>query len=457
MSDPTWYPVRLGPLRFAALVGPESETLGDKLEAVGSAMVPGERTAKTRSLVLPIRGSVREVDDRAAGERLRRQIRALLGNRAWLSGGLYLESGADPESRCWLAVGSGDLTANGRGITFGDWRLTLEAYSVGTPATVRRGRRIVIADRAEPGIASDTRRTLYTTDRASWATTGPKAYLPRDIRSQLQSNREPWVATDGPAVDGKSLWYESVDAAVPGGISWIPNPARLPGAAEREPRAEERGEVRTWWLPAPYATTATTAAGDRDPTLYGWERVYGQLHDESVPVAVDNGWCRAVWLGPDSSQGLQLERWGTANGGRYVPVLRVLHRGDSETEVRVIELTAERVVLSWIAQWTEMRLILQRGWPGPRIEAYPQYRSSPGVFNMITGPGTADRSTLEPGVELVTTGGGAALLARANDPPAAGPAVYQVDLHASGASPSTTTVKRLARWDVQPQPILMTR
>lgn len=457
MIDPVWYPVRLGPLRFATTIGPETETLGEKLEAVGSTLVPGDRAAKSFSLTLPVRGSVRETDDRQAGLRLRRQVRALLGNSAWLSGGTYFEIGWDPGSRCWLAVGGGDLTSNRRGFTFGDWRLSLDAYQVGTPATVRRGRKIVIADRAQPGIASDTRRTLYTTDLASWATTGPKAFLPRDILNPIQSNRTPWAASDGGVIDGRATWYEGVDEATPSGISWVPDPVRQPEPAEREARVDERGEVRLWWLPTPYSSLTTTPAGDRDQTLYGWERVYGQLHDHTVPVAADNGWCRAVWLGPGGSAGLQLERWSTADGGRYIPVIRMLHRSDSVTEVRVVELTPERVVLSWIAQWTEMRMILQRGWPGPRVEAYPQSRGGTGIWTVLTGPGTVTQTTVETGVDLVTTSGGAALLARARTSSTDGPSVYQIDLHASSTFPSTGTVKRLARWDVQPVPILMTR
>src|SRR5690606_16362507 len=104
--DPTraqWYPVRLGPLRFQCLVGDLPEPLGDKLAAVGAALVPGERGPRPVQLVLPASGSFSEDDHREAGLRLRRQVRQLLENTAWKSHGLYFEAGWDPESACWLA------------------------------------------------------------------------------------------------------------------------------------------------------------------------------------------------------------------------------------------------------------------------------------------------------------------------------------------------------------------
>ncbi|MBF6618838.1 MAG: hypothetical protein ITG02_01225 [Patulibacter sp.] len=469
MSDPTWYPVRFGPLRFASLVGPETESLGDKLEAVGSALVPGERGATSRPLTLPVRGSLREVDDRAAGLRLRRQVRALLGNRTWLSGGLYLETGADPESRCWLAVGSGELAGNGRGITFADWRLELEAYRVGSPAEVCRGRRIVIADRAQPGVASDTRRTLYTTDRAGWdIDDAPRAYLPGSISTVRQLN-EPWTHYAGPSVDGRPLWTEGAEDATAGGVSWSPDRSALPSPVEREPRVEEHGEVRAWWMPTPWSDVVPTAVGDRDPTVYGWERLLGAAHDPGIRVAIDNGWCRLVWIGTGYNDGVQLERWDDADGGRYVPVIRLELGADptGHSDMQVIELTPERAVIARYVGGAEYRMILQRGWPGPRIEAYPR---GTGIAARLAVLDAITRTNLEPGVDRIELGGEAALVALATDDVDWGiswntwsvfgqPVVAQFDLHPPPVigPADADDVKRLARWDVQQQPILMTR
>lgn len=482
--DPTraaWYPVRLGPLRFTCLVGDVPEPLGDKLEAVGAALVPGERGPRSAQITLPVTGSLEEVDHRAAGLVLRRQVRALLENSAWKQQGLYFEAGWDPETAAWLMVGGGQLTEEQRGFAFGDWRLTLDdAYLVGRPAGHRRGRRITIADRASGTVATDTRGRLYTTDLSGVAPVAPGAAIPGDIEL-IRGRGFALAAAAGPSVDGRRLFstYPANSLSEPTPlppingevVTWRPNTAVIVDAREREALTEDAGAVRAWAMPG--TPGAGTPAGDRDPTQYGWEQVMGQLDDPYRKLAVENGWVRCVWLGAVEGGGLRVQYWSNAED-RYVTSARFAVWPSSSEETRVLEVTPERAVIGVRTSSNDVVFILQRGWPGPRIEVYSEGQSNR-LASATTG--TATDALVSPLVWQVEGDECDAFVALTlatlaygdspGDLPTADsigawwhpsgtlPVVVQVDAVPDQADANRIKrVQRLARWDVRSIPVL---
>ena len=75
--DPDFYFGRIG---LISLEGEVTEQLGGALEAVGAAIVPGERRPKAMDLTLPVRGSSHDLNPYLDGDRLRRQLRSLIEN-----------------------------------------------------------------------------------------------------------------------------------------------------------------------------------------------------------------------------------------------------------------------------------------------------------------------------------------------------------------------------------------
>ncbi|MCK9250996.1 MAG: hypothetical protein M0P31_18700, partial [Solirubrobacteraceae bacterium] len=252
-----------------------SEALGDTLATVGAALVPGERRPRPQRLVLPVAGSYDEIDHRAAGLRLRRQVRQLMENPAWKQHGLYFELGWDPESAVWLMVGSGELADNEMGVWAGDWTLTLDdAYVVGRPGTHRRGRRIAVSDRASGTVPTDTRGVAYST-ALSVLTSKPRAFVPGDLTALTGAGGLLRGANTGPVVAGRMLWRtigDVVGTATDGEVvSWVADRAVLPDPSEREQLVEDPGQVRVWSVPdgdvgllenlAPNPVAATSTSG----------------------------------------------------------------------------------------------------------------------------------------------------------------------------------------------------
>jgi hypothetical protein len=369
------YDLRVGPLAFTWPAGALEETLGDTLEAVGAALTPAERRPRPLKLPLRIEGNQRaEVDPVTVGRRLRRQVRQLLENPAWLAGGLFLWWRADTELNGWLRVGGGSITESDPGVDFGIWDLELESpYLVGRPVTHRVGRRLDLADRRTGLVPRDTRGTLYATDFSTQALPVEPLVLPGDITAQVSQGNRALSATSGPQRFGRRLWRSA--AAVDGDVaSYIADPAALPVEVDAYVTLDEAGAVRIWDLtPAttfPPLTTAYTAERDWSPDVYyGWERVFGaQIRSSSAPLAIDNGAIRLIWLGPSAGQGLAFE-WYDAGIGSFRREGRILHALNA-LEAAVVECTPERAVVEWRASDKALRAILQRGWHHVRLESY---------------------------------------------------------------------------------------
>ena len=360
------YRLRVGPLALVNPLGEVGEQVGDGLEQIGPAVVAGERRARPFRLTLPIRGDHADLDDRARGLQLRRQARSLLDNTAWLQQALPMTWRADPDMDCWLLIGGGELIEDSRGLTFGDFKLELsDCYLVGRPGTHRAGRRIDLADRRTGVAPRDSWGALYTTDFATHPLPAAPAILPGDISGVLGIGGPPTPGPAGPVRAGRRLYrsFAATDGEV---LSYAPDATVLPDALGRHALVDPPGAVRVWDTITPGRPTHTTAAADERPdVLYGWEPILGPLLQHDRPLAVDNGLVRCIWLGGQASLGLLIETW--EDGVGYQPVVRVLH-AIGPVEAFPVEVTPERAVLEFRAGGRWLRVLLQRGWPGPRLE-----------------------------------------------------------------------------------------
>jgi len=390
------YTLQLGPLKFVTAVGPLTEQLGDALEVVGSSLVAGERKPRSFALKLPVRADVAEADRYATGLRMRRQVRQLMENTAWRMQGLPFSWSIDPELDCWLLVGGGDLTdPDNAGITLGEWQLELtDCYVVGRPGTHRAGRRLDIADRRTGLVPRTSFGRVFSTDYASTPPTAYPAMLPGSLADLWSSDGAVPSSSGGnytmvPGLDGNVITYEP-QTIVP-----------TPGA---HVLLEEWGAVRLWDVGArmtnlqvgiaPGTTTDATRLdlADRSPDDgYRWERVLGPVVRPDRAYAIDNGDCRCRWTGTASDRLLLVETVNSAGG--YDPVARVRSTGPFAWMVPV-EVTADRVVVEYGSRARPMRIILQRGWTGPRIEAVSGVTLGSAAFSIeVPAPATQLQET----------------------------------------------------------------
>lgn len=354
------YGLRLGPLRFVTAISDVAETLGDQLEQVGASVIPGDRRPRPFNLEIPVRAASSEADPYAKGMQLRRQVRQLMENTAWRMQGLPFSWDIDPDLDCWLLIGGGDLTEIDDGLTFGEFKLSLtDCYIAGRPGTHLEGRRLDLGDRRSGLVPRDSWGRSYFTD---FSGIGQSTY-------QLAL---PYGATYGYGTPQGGKWAQNIS---PGGIL----------SFDRDPEiSDSRGDCRVWSTSDGFPGV-TTDPGDLDPDLhYGWERVLGQRIEVSSSLIVDNGLCRIAFLGDSAAEGFAIQGVGVGTGyngpqmrvtGSF-PITGTSWHADCWT---VIELTLERVIVELSGfggesgrdpadNRTAVRLILQRGWPGPRME-----------------------------------------------------------------------------------------
>lgn len=409
------FDVRLGPLAFVCVADALDETLGEALEAVGAVLTPAEPRPRPLKIVLPIRGTGRELDPRETGYRIRRQVRQLLENPRWLASGLFFHWEADPELDCWLRFGGGDVQDTDPGVTFGEWRLELtDCYRVGTAGQTRLGRRLELGDRRTGLVALDTRGLLYSTDHAAQALPTEPLIIPGDVTATLLTyNRPPSSFTLGPQRGIRRLWREV--AAADGEVaSFLPDEAALPDAGRQYLDLEDFGAVRVWDLSGSTVNVGDpsnwTNGRDTDPTIMGWERVLGPMVRSRAPqLAVENGVCRLVWIGQSAGEGLAVEVWDDA-AQHFARVGRV-GGAAGVSEVSIVELTGERAVIEWRGAERAMRAILCRGWRGPRLEAYNDAAGGTARLEYVANNGGAITATPDGAVawvdSLASAGGGA--------------------------------------------------
>lgn len=412
------YDLRFGPLAFVAAADQLSETLGETLEAVGSTLTATERRARGLKLNLPVRAARQEINRKTVGFRLRAQTRELIENARWRGSGFFFTFAADPDLDCWLVVGGGELAETNLGVTFGEWQLDLnDVYVVGRPSTHRPARRFEVGDRRTGLVARDTRGRLFSTDHAAIALPTHLLTLPGDVTAvRLARGRTPSEQL-GDSLGGRRLWRKV--AATGGDVaSYLPASSVLsPLGLHPYADLEAAGAVRVWdttTKSAPINVATYTAAGDANPAVYGWTRIYGAAR--AAPdrdLAIDNGVCRLIWLGPTSGGGLALETFDGVTS-KYVREGRLAGAGDV-AELTVVEVTSERAVLEFRGSAGRVfRVVLERGWYGPRVEAYNDDGGS-ARLEISQGAASAISAGTAANVDVLTSGGRAVRWAKGTD------------------------------------------
>lgn len=371
------YPLRLGPLTFVAPVGEFTETLADALEAVGATLAPGERRPRPFKMSIAVRADRRDARVIAAGgdlltygRRLRNQVRELVENPRYRRL-LFFAWEGDPDLDCWLAIGGADLAEDevGVGAIAGEWTLSLtDCYIVGRPSTHRAGRRVEVADRRTGLVARDSRGLIYSTDHAGIALPTKPLVIPGEVNFVRRQDGRASTLTSGPTFDGDRLWRE-VTSNAGEAHTFAPISPRNPATVE------DAGAVKVWDLSTrPGALAAYTAAGDTDPAgVYGWTRVLGPTRAAADrQFAIENGQVRLVWISSASTTGGLALEWRQASGVYYREGRLHAAAGSlSLHEFAILELSSERVVVLIRGASSRSYVVtLQRGWHGPRIEAY---------------------------------------------------------------------------------------
>jgi hypothetical protein len=402
------YDLKLGPLAFPAPLENVAEAVADGLEAVGAALAVAERRTRPLKLKLAVHGEPTDTEPVAAGLRLRRQARQLLNNGPLRLNGLYLNWTPDAELDCWLMVGACELSETDPGVGFGEFDLTLtDVYLVGRPGTHRPGRRASITNMRTGTAPRDSRRLLYSNLGSAQALPASPLMLPGDVISLRGTGlTAPGAGTTGLARGSRFLWraFPAVDAEV---LSYVP--AATVTGRSRFVDLDELGVVKVWDATSNPEPTFTQA-GDEDPTVYGWERVYGDVLTSERVLALENGAARVRWMGAGAAQGLAIEYWKESLK-RFSRIGRVLHALET-SEQSVVELTGERGILEWRAGRYAMRAVLQRGWWGPRLESYDDGGSTARLEFAPTGSGAVTLTPQTPTwVQQITiASGGEALL-----------------------------------------------
>jgi hypothetical protein len=388
--------VTLGPIALPTLKGEVVETVGEQLESVGAGVVAGERRPRPFPLTIPLRGDrVAGTDRRTVGLRLRRQVRALMENPLARMQGLYLNWAVDTEQNCWLLVGGGDVRpgpTGAGGIVFGDFELALtDCYRVANQRTHRPARRVVMLDRRLVTTPRDYLRTVYATTFASTASQ-PRAWLPVAITDPVAgSTRRPLSLSTVTTADGSVTTY---DATTDGEIVDF----------EQAEGDMNKADVKIWDRQGAGAVEAS------------WERVYGPdqpLTSGDVPV-IENALARAVWDATNTRWDVYSSVSGAWTLDATVNVGGVTANLLASVRATVVEWTPERAVLRVTgvhtadAQRAVIYVTLQRGWAGPRFEAYVSHISSTvgariQVFVKSTGDATFTKSS---GGALAITSGG---------------------------------------------------
>lgn len=376
---PPTYQLRLSRIAFTTLYEDLQEPLGDEVDVAGPRPVPGERRAKGLDLKIMLDGQALGQD---VGNRLRRQVRALLSNERARLEGLYFAWDADPEQNGWVVPGTADVVPSEAGVTFGDYRLEASSvYRLGTPRTVRPARRIEVRDRRLPTVPRDVRGTVFSSDFSTQSVgSSSEATLPSGVSDVVGYNGRP---------------YASALAVVP---TLSGNVTKVVGYTAGETLHFEQAEAdrhksdvvifdrQGIALPP----GGFTQLGDLFPqTAYGWEEVYGPdqpLTPGDLP-ALDNGLIRVGFDQARSAIVLMpyVAGSGYVDHGRVVIVNDVLGLASLAAGARpsVVAWTPERGIvrapfLDASGNRFDVYVTLRRGATGPSIEAYGSTFS--GVF-----------------------------------------------------------------------------
>lgn len=380
----------LGPLALPTLLGDLKEAVGDQLEAVGAGVVPGERRPRPFPLTIPIHGDHADGASRfIVGNRMRRQVRALMENSRARLEGLYLAFTPDSELNGWMLIGGGELAYGQAGVSLADYKLELsDCYRVASWRTHRAARRIVSLDRRLSTTPRDILGTLYSTEFSSY-NANQRFYFPPGVTDPtIGATRLPVVLTALATADG-SLSYTTflVNDDI---VDYEQGESDMHRAGVEIHDRQGAGAVEA-----------------------SWEQIYGPdqpLTAADVPV-MENALVRVLWDAANVRWDVQAwsgSAWVT--DATVVPIAGLLN-----LKASVLEWTPERGVIVLSAtvgtpttSRVQIFVTLQRGWTGPRFECYTYSTTGAGtatlsIYAKSTGNSTFQKST--GGAVAITTGG----------------------------------------------------
>lgn len=373
------YDLRLGRIRLPTLLDSLKESVGEQLETVGQAVLAGERRARPANLTIPVHAD--PADGKAVGDRMRRQLRALLDNPSARMGALYLAFAPDAELSGWLLIGGGDLEYADGGVSLGDYKLTLsDAYQLARLRSHRPARRVEVADRRLSTTPRDIEGLVYSTAFAS-VTPAAVAYLPGAPR--VLRNGAPWTGEVVTSV--QSLMGVGTPQLVQGlqdgdllTLDGPPDDAQLQAGELGDVIILDRQQV---------AASGVSAARDITPQQsYGWEELYGPNQPIGFPsgvptdVVVQNGVCRVTV----SSGGVFTVDRLTSSGFSAACTVQPLNGPSASLQLRdaqIVRWTPDEAVVRFELDNTQvglsetharcrLYLTVRRGESAPRVEAY---------------------------------------------------------------------------------------
>lgn len=386
---PVYYDLTLGALSFITLNNTITETFGNVLTNVGSGTVPAEREPyRYENLTVPCYGHFEEANPYDVGLQKRREARAMFRNRQLLTDGFYMDFAKDPEFSAWISVGNASLEYLDGGVSLADFQLNLgQVHLIATPAVAQDGVFVNTQNLGDPTVANDILRTSYTElTQGSFLLTeegAPRVYLgvgAYDIKGKV--NGVPLTIGSYAGINGTGYYVDELQHG--NTLSFEISPTDRRGADVII--SDRRG----------ITSPTYTLAGDRNPNLYGWDKVFGPDYPHTtgdVPV-IQNDRCRLLYTSGSSFQVQTSTGAAFANNG-------TLSLGmDSLTKVSVPEWRPYRgVIRANFVAGGGMRatafIILQRGWAGPQVEVYAQNSSGAPVTTTITYSGSLAQHTNE--------------------------------------------------------------
>lgn len=395
------YQLRLSRIAFTTLYEDVQEPLGDEVDVAGPRPVPGERRAKGLDLKIMLDGQA--LGD-FFGQRMRRQVRALLSNERARLEGLYLAWDADPEQNGWVVPGTADVVPSEAGVTFGDYRLEASSvYRLGTPRTVRPARRLEVRDRRSPTVPRDVRGTVFSSDFSTQSVgSSSEATLPSGVTDVVGYNGRPY----GSAI----AVVPTIDGDVTKVVGYTAGETLHFEQAEADRHKSDVIILDRQGAPVP-GGSGFTLLGDAFPqqAYQPWEEVYGPdqpLTAGDVPV-LQNGLVRVRF--DQTRSAFLLEPFVAGTG--YVEHGRIVLANDSLFQA-TLAATARPSVLAWTpergivrapfvdasGQRFDVYVTLRRGALGPSVEAY----------------GTSFAGLARPRLRVVSTTAGAASMVRSD-------------------------------------------
>ena len=361
---PVYYDLTLGALSFITLNNTITETYGNNLTNVGSGTVPAEREPyRYENLTVPVYGHYEEADPYTVGQQLRLEARAMFSNRQLLTDGFFMDFAKDPALSAWIAVGQASLQYLDGGVSLADFQLNLgQVHLLASPSIALDGLFVNTFDLGLNTTPNDILRTDYTgLSGGSFLLGGegaPRVYIGVGA-GDIAAKNGGQSLTIGSYTGINGTGYYADDLSHGDSLSFEISPTDRRAADVLI--SDRRG----------ITSPTYTLAGDRNPNLYGWHKIFGPDYPYTagdVPV-IQNDRCRVLYT---SGSSFQIQSATSAAPFSNNGTLTVGF--DSVTSVSVVEWRPYRGVIRVNGAHAGGRsatfIVLQRGWAGPQIEVY---------------------------------------------------------------------------------------